>query len=132
VLKDSAQAVDWFRKAAEQDDAAAQNGLGVMYRDGEGVPKDSVRAVDWFRKSAEHGDGYGQMNLGWMYSEGEGIPRDFITACMWFNLAAAHGLDDAKNNRNIIEKRMTAQQIGEAQKLSREWKPTKSTSAVEK
>jgi hypothetical protein len=43
---------------------------------------------------------------------------------MWFNLAAAKGATDAGFNRDVIEKRMSPEQIGEAQKLSREWMPS--------
>ena len=51
--KDYAEAVKWYRKAAEQGDAEAQFNLGLMYADGEGVPKDYAEAVKWYRKAAE-------------------------------------------------------------------------------
>jgi hypothetical protein len=55
-----------------------------------------------------------------------GVPQDFILAYMWFNLAAAaQGGPTAAQMRDILEKKMTPAQIAEAQKLSREWKPTK-------
>ena len=44
VLKDEAEAVRWFRLAAEQGVADAQNNLGAMYATGKGVLKDSVLA----------------------------------------------------------------------------------------
>jgi uncharacterized protein len=37
VPQDYAEAVSWFRKAADQGVAAGQYNLGVMYRDGQGV-----------------------------------------------------------------------------------------------
>jgi hypothetical protein len=42
---------------------------------------------------------------------------------MWWNLAASSGYEDAKTSRETISKTMTREQIAEAQKLSREWKP---------
>jgi TPR repeat protein len=60
-----------------------------------------------------------------MYLNGAGLPKDFVSAYMWFNLAAAQGSDTGKENRNLAEKLMTAEQIADAQKLSREWKPNK-------
>jgi hypothetical protein len=42
---------------------------------------------------------------------------------MWANLAGASGSEDAKAFREAISKGMTPEQIAEAQKLSREWKP---------
>ena len=37
-LKESPEAVRWFRTAAEQGLAAGQYGLGLMYANGEGPP----------------------------------------------------------------------------------------------
>ena len=40
VPQDYAQAVHWFRKAAEQGHAEAQDSLGRCYEHGHGVPQD--------------------------------------------------------------------------------------------
>ncbi|MCX6879314.1 MAG: tetratricopeptide repeat protein [Verrucomicrobia bacterium] len=48
-----AEAVRWFRKAAEPNLAVAQRDLGNCYFSGQGVKQDSVTAVKWYRKSAE-------------------------------------------------------------------------------
>ena len=37
----------WYALAAEQDNARAQNNLGVMYGLGQGVPQDYVQAHMW-------------------------------------------------------------------------------------
>ena len=42
-------------------------------------------------------------------------------AYMWYNLAAAQNNSMAKENKDIIVKVMTKEQIAEAQKMSREW-----------
>jgi TPR repeat protein len=39
----------------EQGDAEAQNNLGMMYANGEGVTRDDKQAAFWFRKAAEQG-----------------------------------------------------------------------------
>ena len=97
-----------------------------MYAGGDGVPKDTAQAVDWFRKAAESGDKDGQFNLGRVYARGEGVTRDYVAAYMWASLAAAQESGKvAKTVRDDLEKRMSPTQIAEAQKLSREWKPTK-------
>ena len=44
-----------FRLLAEQGDAGAQNILGLMYDQGEGVTQDYVEAVRWHRLAAEQG-----------------------------------------------------------------------------
>ena len=66
-----------------------------------------------------------QFNLGAMYANGQGVPQDYVRAHMWFNLSAAQGNQGAAKNRDIAARRMTPAQIAEAQKLAREWKPTK-------
>jgi TPR repeat protein len=54
--KDEAQAVEWFRKAADAGSEPAMNSLGEMYENGRGgLPKDEVQAVSWYRKAADAG-----------------------------------------------------------------------------
>ena len=55
VRQDDAQAVQWYRKAAEQGYAQAQFNLGNMYVDGRGARQDYAQAVHWYRKAAEQG-----------------------------------------------------------------------------
>ena len=53
---DDAEAVRWYRLAAEQGHATAQPALGVMYREGLGVLKDAVIAHMWFNIGDSNGD----------------------------------------------------------------------------
>jgi len=55
VERDPAEAVVWFRKAAELAFTPSQVNLGVIYATGRGAPQDFVEAATWFRKAAEHG-----------------------------------------------------------------------------
>jgi len=52
VTQDYAQAVKWYRKAAEQGDADAQFNLALMYDNGQGVPQDYVQAHMWLNLAA--------------------------------------------------------------------------------
>ena len=61
--KDDKQAVEWWRKAADQGHAAAQYKLGVAYYFGRGVEKDDKQAVEWFRKAADQGHAEAQYKL---------------------------------------------------------------------
>ena len=45
----------WYRLAAEQGLAEAQNKLGALYGDGKGVPQDYTEAAKWYRLAAEQG-----------------------------------------------------------------------------
>ena len=57
VPRDDAQAVKWYRLAADQGVAKAQTNLGVKYANGRGVPQDDVQAHMWFNLAAAQGQG---------------------------------------------------------------------------
>src|ERR1035441_8968210 len=73
VAKDEAEAVKWYRKAAEQNSPWAQCILGGCYAHGECVAKDEVEAVKWYRKAAEQNLAPAQYNLGVCYDNGRGV-----------------------------------------------------------
>ena len=128
VSKDYQESLKWFRMAAEQGFTLAQYILGYMYYDGEGVPQDYKEAVRWSRKAAEQGFTLAQYILGYMYYDGEGVPQDYVLAYMWINLAASNSTEEdvreqSSKMRDELEKNMTPEQIAEAQRRSREWKP---------
>jgi len=50
VKQDYAEAVRWWRMAAEQGKADAQSSLGYMYDQGNGVQQDYAQAVRWSQK----------------------------------------------------------------------------------
>ena len=56
VPQDYADAMKWYRLAADQGDEDAQNNLGVMYAKGQGVPQDYAEAYVWFSVAAAGGD----------------------------------------------------------------------------
>ena len=120
VLEDDEEAAKWFRKAADQGYALAQASLGYDYEIGQGVEQDFKEAFKWYQKAAEQGDVDAQYNLGVMYEDGEGVLEDYATAYAWINIAAANGHETAKQNKPIITKKMTPEQIAKAQQLSNE------------
>ena len=61
--QDNSQAVEWYRKAANQGLAAAEFNLGAMYEDGLGVTKDVSIAQDWYTKAAAQGDAAAKARL---------------------------------------------------------------------
>ena len=60
-----------------------------------------------------------QLFLGVMYYNGEGVLQDNVTAHMWFNIAGANGDEFGRDDREIIERKMTPADISEAQKRAR-------------
>jgi TPR repeat protein len=124
VQRDYRQAFSWHYKAALQGKADAQYVIGAMYYTGNSVPQDQKLAVTWFRKAAEQGHAEAQHALGLMYRyHVAGMPQDMVIAYMLWNLAAASGNRNATEQRAIIARQMTQEQIEEAQALSRNWKP---------
>ena len=109
-----------YRQLAEEGDVMAQNSLGWMYANGEGVVEDDAKAVHWYRKAAEQGFAAAFQALGLMYSLGEGVPQNDVQAYAWANVAAIQGSTIAVHDRALIEQRMTNYQIAEGQKLSLE------------
>jgi TPR repeat protein len=47
IRRDYGEALRWYRRAAEQGDAAGQNDLGSMYLNALGVEKDAAEAARW-------------------------------------------------------------------------------------
>ena len=133
VPQDYAAAMTWFRKAAEQGHARAQNTLGLKYANGWGVPQDYAAAMTWYRKAAEQGWADAQNALGHMYEKSEGVSQNYLQAYKWYVLAAARLPEEPIKtrafiaDRDLIAKKMTAEQIAEAQKLAAEWRPAKPT-----
>ena len=95
----------------------------MRYDNGEGVVQDYVTALKWYTKAAQQNYASAQNNLGVMYDNGEGVVQDYVMAHVWYNLAAAHGNKKARENRDTVARKMTRDQIAEAQRLAREWKP---------
>jgi hypothetical protein len=60
----ASQPIERERKAAEQGEAAAQDSLGDVYRDGYAVDQDLAQAATWYRKAAEQADASAQKSLG--------------------------------------------------------------------
>jgi len=98
--------VKWYRRAAEQGEANAQNDLGYIYYSGHGLPKDYAEAVKWYRKAAEQGEAPAQYNLGLMYAEGVGVLKNETEALAWYNVSAVSGFDIAVKNRDALEGRL--------------------------
>ena len=127
---DFATALRLFRARAEHGDATAQTALGRMYELGVGTSADSAEAAKWFHQAAKQGDADAQNKLGDMYRNGEGVPQDSVQAYMWFTLAATcfpasetEKRDKAIKDREEVAAKLTVEQIAEAERLAREWRP---------
>ena len=95
----------------------------MRYYHGEGVPRNYKKAVRWFLLSAEQGIAEAQYNLGHMYVNGEGVPQEYVLAYLWWDICGFSGDKDCVKSRNLVEERMSKQQIEEAQEMASNWKP---------
>jgi TPR repeat protein len=102
VVRDYAQAMAWFLKAAQQGNPIAQSNVGSMYHDGQGVPRDYATALSFFRKAADQGSPSAQSNIGFMYQNGQGVPRDYAEAFLWYTRAAEQGNLGAQLNLGVM------------------------------
>jgi TPR repeat protein len=140
ITRHIAQASEWalkplddIRRTAELGDAQAQFQLGYIYEGGMLVPQNSTEAIKWYSSAANQRYGPAQYSLGVMYAYDTNVPRDNVRAYMWFSLAASelspadppvwysNGL--AVPERNLVARKMTPEQIAQAQKLASEWAP---------
>jgi len=118
---DFAGALNKLQPMAERGNADAQLRLGLMYREGKGVPQDDKQAVAWLSMAAEQGQTEAQENLGFSYAKGLGVERDWVQADKWFGIAAASGKETAINNQKVVEVHMKPDTIAEANALTKEW-----------
>ena len=123
VTKDDAEAVKWHRKAATQGNASSSSEIGRHYLHGFGVPQDAAEAAKWYRQAAINGDELAPFKLGLLYLEGNGVPKDLVQALMWLELSPQRGYPEQKKIRDTCDKELTSEQIAEAKRLAREWKP---------
>ncbi len=90
------ESFDEVLAAAKAGDHEAQNSVGLMYDEGQGVTEDKEEALSWYRKSAAGGDEWGQYNLGLMFYLGEGVEENDVMAKIWFEKSAAQGNIEAQ------------------------------------
>jgi len=91
VAKDEAEAVRWYRKAADQGYAEAQCWLGKWYTYHLTIGRKSQAAM-WYRKAAEQGHVVAQHELGILYFRGAGgVTVDYTEAVRLFRKGAESG-----------------------------------------
>jgi len=109
-------ALSTWRVQAEQGDARAQNNLGILYRNGEGLVQDFDQARAWLLRSAAQGHAQAQYSLGIMYDFGLGVVQDYPEALRWYQQAAVLGNAEAQYSLGVLyaEGRGVGQSLAEA------------------
>lgn len=86
---------------ASQNDADAQDQLGLAYITGRGCQKNHKLAFEYFQKAAQQGSASAQNNLGVCYATGEGVLKNPELALQWFEKSAAQGWSEAQFNMGL-------------------------------
>jgi uncharacterized caspase-like protein len=103
VPQSDTEAVQWYRKAADQGFALGQANLGFMYDKGRGgLAQNYTDAVKWNRLAADQGFAHAQYNLGVEYENGTGVPMDRAEALKLYHLAAKQGDQDAQKRLQAL------------------------------
>jgi TPR repeat protein len=117
-------AVKILMRLAEQGDGEATMFLAVFYFEGAGVLQDYDEGIRLLRLSASQGSTMSLGMLGNLYEEGSVVQQDNVTAHMWYNIFTVTNddnsrADEARKVRDDITKKMTLDQIAEAQRRAR-------------
>ena len=120
--KDEAKALEWYRKAANQESPLAQVLLGLRYATGRGVPRDDRQAFLWFEKAANYDLPLAQYGLGMLYVSGQGVIPDGIKAHQWLDLAAAGGYAGATQPLAAVADQLTEADRAQARQLASQWR----------
>jgi TPR repeat protein len=95
-MKQYDKALAWYLLAAMENNSTAYGNIGVLYRDGRGVPKNYLCAMKWFLKAAEQNKNeYTPNTIGKLFEYGQCVPLDKYKALEWY----CHGEDKANVNR---------------------------------
>jgi TPR repeat protein len=113
VSRSRTHAMQWYRKAVQQGEAAAANNIGTIYRD-EGRMRLAVR---WFEKAAAMGDGDALLEMAKLYAgplEEPAKARKLLVRVRSSKRAAAESRDEAERLLHTIEQRERLSKPGRA------------------
>jgi TPR repeat protein len=117
------RAVDWWAKAAGQNDQEAQYNLANAYRGGLGIKKDDAVSLEWLLAAAMGGLAAAQARAGLAYATGDGAVIDPIESAKWFILAAERDDASAVANKLHSKEILSPAQWTEAERRASKWMP---------
>ena len=87
-----------WQPLAEEGNAAAQFGMGLLYANGFGVEWNNEEALKWYTAAADQGHGEAHYSIGVMYANGWGVPQSDDEAFQRYTTAAEMGVTDAQTS----------------------------------
>ena len=118
--KNPVEAIEWFRKGADNDFEASIFNLAMAYMDGNGIERDLDKAREYLLPLANKGNLNSQINMGISYIH-NGIMYDTFEAYKWFTIAKMNGFDDKTGLLDASKKSLTEAQIKQAEKAAADW-----------
>lgn len=125
VPKDPKEAISWFRKAADQGLGVAQARLGEIYFAGSEAVQNFKAARQWLQKASDQRIAVAERRLGQMEEQGLGGPKNPIRAYALYEQAILDGDGYAQRLRNDLVKRLSPDQVTEAQALAKKMSESK-------
>jgi TPR repeat protein len=115
--KDYATALQVFQSVPT--DGRAQFYLGLMYRNGRGVPKDDAQAVKWYLKASQNGSRIAEYNMALIYDDPKSSVYNLKQALIWYQDGAKNG--DASSQVNLGYKYAHGEGVPEDHKEAVKW-----------
>ena len=107
---------------AEQGDTTAQNRLGFMYYNGDGVVRDTNEGFSWYEKAAKNGNSDSQIALCLIFKFGVGdLDADLKTAYAWAYAASKQGRNNAAEIAANIKSQLSVQEYETAELLAHKY-----------
>jgi TPR repeat protein len=116
-LIDFREALEWYHKAADQNQPDALNSIGSMYLQGHGVDVSHKQALMWFHKAAAQGSIDALYNIGTFYEKGICVTKDKRKALEWYERAAKMDVRKAKDKiKSLTEQSHSLEDVGSSPK----------------
>ncbi len=123
VARDYPRAASYLADAAVQGQPQAQFLLAECFSNGRGVTKNPIWAARWYGKAAAQGHKDAQFAYGVAHAAGLGLPPNTVVGHVWLSLPAAQNHAKAKKVAAAIAKKMTLEQIQEAESKATAFRP---------
>jgi TPR repeat protein len=121
--KNNAQALVWFRRAAEWGSALAQYNAAVMYEKGLGAAQNDLAAFKYYMMAAQQGNADAAFSVGKDYTVGirPEVPKDPMEAYAWLSVADSLGNPDAAGLRESVIHSLSTHDLTKAQILFKKY-----------
>ncbi len=126
--RNTAAAIDSYRKAAERGFAGSQNNLGDQYEIAVTLPKSDEFAVYWYTRAAERGEPTAYLSLATLFSE-KAIDREMLIEATKFAILAIDRLPEGFNKKTgqdclkTLKALLSEDEFSTAENRAKFWSP---------